>query len=1384
MSELDGLEPIAIVGMACRVPGAQTPEDFWARMRDGVESITRFGREELLAAGTDPEVLDDPDFVPAAGYVEDGDRFDAGFFGFTPAEAETMDPQHRLLCETAWAAVEDSGHDPAGLGESVGVFAGAFMNKYLLANLATNPRFQRSPMAPLSRMFNDKDFLATRIAYLLDLKGPALTVQTACSTSLVATHLACQSLLSYECDAAIVGGVSLNVPLKAGYPVADSGLFSAEGHCRPFDASAAGTVPGNGAVTVVLRRLSDALADRDHVYAVIRGSAMNNDGSGKAGFAAPSVSGQAKVISAAHAVAGVDPATVGYVEAHGTATRVGDPIEVTALAQAFGTDETGFCALGSVKANIGHLDAAAGLAGLMRAALAVHHATIPPNANFTAPNPALELERTPFYVPTSSQDWLGVRRAAVSSFGVGGTNAHVVLEQAPPAEKTGEARPWQLLPLSARDRGALDRATAGLAEHLGDFVGSLADAAYTLQTGRRAFPARRFAVCADSADAVEALSGKDSTRLVTRTASGDPGRAVFAFPGGGAQHPDMGLDIYRSEPVFRSEVDRCAEILEPRLGFDLRRLLFPSAFTPLEGKGLSGGQATFGRDQGAGVVSSLFVIEYALARQLMAWGIEPAAMVGHSLGEYVAACLAGVFSLEDALEITLARGELFARMDPGKMLVVQLPEAEVAAMLPERLSISAVNAPDMTVVAGPDDEIALWLKELRAKDVDCRKVSVPVASHSWMVEPFLDDFRLRVKALKLSEPELPYVSCVTGTWAGAEVTDPEHWVRHLRQEVRFSDGVRVALSAPGRVLLEIGPGRSLSALAAAQQIAPAPVTVPTMGLARDAQPDLVHLLTAVGRLWQANVPLDWDAFHGEAKPRRVALPTYPFERTRYWVEPGRRASFEAVEAPVETVAVADESAPRTERERKIAQIWCDLLGVDEVGIEDDFFDLGAHSLMVTQVTKELRRMGATNLAARDVLQAPTVAAMAALVDRALGGEAVQAPSGPNLEDEVVLDEAITAEGLPVAGPAKSVLLTGATGFVGAFLAAELLQSGVTVHCLVRAADEEAGRERVLAKLDSYGLSAAVKPSRLKIVVGDLAKPLLGLGSERFAELAGTVDTIYHCGAWVNFVRPYRALKASNVLGTQEVLRLATTTTLKPVHHVSTLAVLAGAFLSGPEIIREDDPLPPPIGHDTSYSQSKWVAEGLVEIARERGIPVSVYRAGGVLSDSRSGATNSEDYVTKVIQGCVQLGAAPSRRYQLAVGTVDHFARVVVALAGRPETLGRTYHAIDPQPLEWNAIFERIRDFGFPLRIVPFEEWRTELIEHVDADGEDNALAPLMAMLGDTPDRDMPEMSCANVTSALPADVAAAPPLDTAYFERMLGFFVRGRLLPAPITSGV
>ncbi|MFF3868149.1 type I polyketide synthase [Micromonospora sp. NPDC001898] len=1408
----DGVEPIAIIGMACRVPGADTVPRFWANMLDGVNSITRFTPDELRAAGVDPHLLADPEYVAAGAVIDDADHFDAEFFGYNTAEAETMDPQQRVFCETAWAALEDSGHTPESADGAVGVFAGMFMNKYLMANLATNPRFQRSAMAPLARIFNDKDFLATRVAYLLDLDGPAYTVQTACSTSLVATHLACQSLLTYESDLALAGGVTINLPLRTGYSHTYSGVFSPDGQCRPFDADATGTVPGNGAVALVLRRLSDALADRDHIYAVIRASAVNNDGAVKAGFTAPSPDGQARVITAAHTLAGLSPGSIGYLEAHGTATRVGDPIEVAALTQAFrvGTARRGFCALGSVKANIGHLDAAAGAAGLMRAALAVQHGQIPPTVNFRSPNPDLDLDTSPFYVPTRATAWpadSGPRRAAVSAFGVGGTNAHVVLEQPPPSpDPAPTASGWQLVPLSARSRAAVDAATHRLADHLEAHPDlDLADVAFTLQNGRRGFPVRRFAACADLPDLVAVLRGEDPHRLVTRTTPETGHRAVFMFPGGGNQHRAMGADLYRGQPVFRAAIDQCATLLRDRLDVDLTALLFPG-----DGGGPRRGRA-LGRAEGPGVVTALFAVEYALAKLWQSWGVTPVAMLGHSLGEYVAACLSGVFTLGDALAITYARGELFARMAPGRMLAVPLPEAQVAELLDERLSIAAVNAPELTVVAGPDDDVAALDRRLADRGVDCGRINVPAASHSWLVEPVLDEFTARVKECDLRPPHTPFVSCVTGTWIRAgDATDPHYWARHLRQPVRFADALRTVLTTHDRVLLEVGPGRALTALVPGQRIAPTPTAVASLGHPRDRLPDTAHLMAAVGRLWQAGVSVDWPALHTARPPRRVSLPGYPFQRRRYWVEPGATAGGPAdtagstvdpdsdtVDPDSGTVDPGGASAgtdlagtpedghlaPRTERERQVARVWCDLLGLDRISVTDDLFDCGAHSLMITQAARELRRLGAPQLTAGDVLASPTVAGLAARIEAAVSGRPLIElhGTGPDLAAEVVLDPAVTPDrDAPArAGPPRVVLLTGATGFVGAFLCAELArQTSAEIVCLVRAASPEEGTERLHTVLTSYGLPAP-PAHRLRVVPADLARPRFGLAPADFDALADEVDAIYHCGAWVNFVRPYRSLKATNVRGTEEILRLATRGRPTPVHHISTLAVLAGAVADGATQINEDDPLPPPVGHDTAYSQSKWVAERLIGLARDRGVPVSVYRAGAVLGDSRTGATNREDYVTKVIQGCVELGLAPTRRYAFAAATVDYVARTVVALSLRPETTGGTFHTVNPDPLDWNDIFRHLRAVGYRVPSVDWQRWRHQLTEQVEADETANSFAPLMAMLGDTPDRDMPRMRCDNVRSALPADLARPPELDAALFARMLGFLARGGALPAP-----
>ncbi len=791
------MEPIAVVGLAGRLPGAATIDEFWRNQRDGVESVSRFSTRELVDAGWPVEMVTHPDYVPAAAVIRDADQFDAEFFGYTAQQAEISDPQQRLFVECVWNALEDTGHDPARFDGAVGVYAGCFANKYLPLNLLANERFRRSLAAFSARPYNDKDFLATRAAYLCNLRGPAMTVQTACSTSLVAIHLACQALLGHECDMALAGAVALPIPLIGGYPQVAGGIFASDGHCRPFDAAAGGTIPGYGVAVVALRRLSDALADGDHIRAVIRGTAVNNDGSTKFGFSAPNMQAQAEVIATAHAVAGVPSETIGYVEAHGTGTPLGDPIEVAGLTKAFDTRERGFCALGSAKANVGHLDAAAGAVGFARAVLALEHEEIPPSINFATPNPALALDRTPFYVPTTARSWARgatPRRAGVSAFGVGGTNAHVVLEEAPVRQNTAPpARGTQVIVLSARTGKALADAAANLAGHLDrhDEV-DIADVAYTLQAGRAAFPLRRHLVCHDRTEAVAALRALART---TDVAGGAKARQViFMFPGSASYRPGAAAEIYRSEPVFAEQVDHCAELVRPLLGYDVRPLLFSSAQN----------------GDGRGVPAAVFILQWALARLWQSWGVEPAAMIGVGDGEYVAACLAGVIGLADALDVTIARADLGAR----------------AA-----------------------------------------------------------EFADRVARYELKPPEVPYLSDVTGTWISPEeAVEPVHWARGPREPSRFADGLRELAGEPGRILLEVGPGSTLTEAVARQEIAGL-VALSALPAAAAGRSDLAHLLDTVGRLWQSTVEIDWDALHGTSRPRRVSLPGYPFQRRRYWLGP-------------------------------------------------------------------------------------------------------------------------------------------------------------------------------------------------------------------------------------------------------------------------------------------------------------------------------------------------------------------------------------------------------------------------------------------------------------------------------------------------------------------
>ncbi|MDH6626450.1 acyl transferase domain-containing protein [Streptomyces sp. LBL] len=812
----DGTEPIAVVGLAGRLPGSPTMEAFWRNQRDGVESVSRFSTQQLADAGWPTAMVNHPDYVPAAAVIENADHFDAEFFGYTREQAEISDPQQRIFAECAWHALEDTGHDPSRFDGAVGVYAGCFANKYLPLNLLANARFRGSMAAFSARPYNDKDFLATRAAYLCDLRGPAMTVQAACSTSLVAIHLACQSLLGHECDMALAGGVALPIPLIGGYPVVAGGIFARDGHCRPFDAAANGTVPGYGVTVVALRRLSDALADNDNIRAVILGSALNNDGSAKFGFSAPSMQAQAEVIATAQAVADVPSESIGYIEAHGTGTPLGDPIELAGLTKAFNTSERGFCAIGSTKANIGHLDAAAGAAGFARAVLALEHGEIPPSINFDTPNPALLLDRTPFYVPTTARPWprgATPRRAGVSAFAVGGTNAHIVLQEAPtPPPSPPNPRDQHVLVLSARSEKALADAATNLADRLdGPDDLDLADVAYTLQVGRRAFPLRRHLVCHDRAEATAALRALAQPGAVNTADDLNARQVAFMFPGSTSHRPDAAAAICRSEPAFAREVDRCAELAQPLLGYDLRGLLFPSTWD---------GPQT-GHDDPRGLPAAAFTLQWALARLWQAWGVQPTAMIGEGDGEYVAACLAGVIDLADAIAATATDAEI--RSHAG--------------------------------ATGPLDAHAT-------------------------------EFAAQVARYELKPPQIPYISQTTGTWTTPQdAADPAHWARHLNEPTRFAKGLRTLADEPGRILLEVGPDSTLTDTLAQQQTAEQPVALPSLTPTHGSRSDLATLLDTVGKLWQATADIDWDAFRGPSRPRRLSLPGYPFQRTRYWIGP-------------------------------------------------------------------------------------------------------------------------------------------------------------------------------------------------------------------------------------------------------------------------------------------------------------------------------------------------------------------------------------------------------------------------------------------------------------------------------------------------------------------
>jgi acyl transferase domain-containing protein/acyl carrier protein len=925
-------ETVAIIGMAGRFPGADNVEKFWENLRNGTESIVTFTEDELRAGGIDETLRRLPGFVPRGCPIADVESFDAQFFGFSPRDAEVTDPQQRLFLECCHQALEDAGYDPEAYHGLIAVYGGSEMSTYMYQVFGHGATYLDAAMASIG---NDKDYLATLVSYKLNLRGPSLMLGTACSTSLVTVCVAVQGLLSYQCDIALAGGVSVSVPQTRGYFYQPGGILSPDGHCRTFDAAGQGTVVGSGVGVVVLKRLSEAIADRDQILAVIKGVGLNNDGSLKVGFGAPSVEGQSQVIAAAQAMAGVHPDDITCIEAHGTATLLGDPIEMAALNHVFraGTQRRRYCAIGSVKSNVGHLASAAGVAGLIKLVLALRHREIPPSLHFQKPNPQIDFDDSPFFVNTTLREWVDTgkaepRRAGISSFGVGGTNAHAIIEESPPLPPTSASRPYQIVLVSAKTETALEAATDNLATHLERHPElCLPDVAFTTQVGRRPFTHRRMLLCEDGdiAEAARLIARRDPQRIRTGRADISERPLMFLFPGQGSQYVSMGRDLYACEEVFRQSVDLCAGILEPCLGQDVRDIVF----APPE----HGPAATAALTRTALTQPALFTIEYALSQLLMSWGLVPQAMLGHSIGEYVAACVAGVLPLEQALALVACRGHLMDSMPPGHMMVVPLPEARVLQELNAELSLASVNGDSLCVVSGPAAAIQKLEARLTGRGLRGHRLQTSHAFHSSMMDPIVSSFVDAVRTCTLSAPQIPYLSNVTGTWITAEqATDPAYYGTQLRHTVRFGDSLHELAGIPGLVYLEVGPGQQLSTLVRQHpDRAGDQLVLTSMRGAHDTRSDVAGLLDTLGQLWLNGVAVSWQGFYASECRRRVSLPTYPFERQRYWVDPvgtpttpsieiGQRALSEWFYLPAWRPAIVATMSPALRREN-VARRW-------------------------------------------------------------------------------------------------------------------------------------------------------------------------------------------------------------------------------------------------------------------------------------------------------------------------------------------------------------------------------------------------------------------------------------------------------------------------------
>ncbi len=1006
---------IAIIGMAGRFPGAKSVDELWQLLKSGRHSIVKLSDAELAAAGVSPSLIQNPHYVKATVPLADYDRFDAGFFGYSPRQASSLDPQGRLFLECAWEGLEHAGYDPEQYKGIVGIYGGCGSNLYLYTRMQELIESNSGNWHQTS-LDGEKDFLTMRVSYKLGLNGPSVTVQSACSSSLVAVHMACQSLLTFESDMALAGGVSIKLNQDSGYIYEEGGISSRDGICRAYDADATGTIGGSGCGIVVLKRLDEALRDGDEIHAVIRGSAVNNDGADKAGFSAPGIKAQARLIASALAFAELQPTDIGMLEGHGTGTVLGDAVELTALGEAFdtGTADKQWCALGSIKGSIGHLDCAAGVAGLIKAVLCLKHKHLVPSANFSRPNAALESPTSPFYVSTKYAPWHSdgkPRRAGVSSFGMGGTNAHVVVEEAPARPAPSAADPSaQVFPLSAHTGEALRQLGAALARHLEERPQlDLADVAYTLQRGRRRFAHRRSVVAKHREELIRALRDEAVAAQDVHDQHVDR-PVVFMFPGQGSQRSGAVQALYDTDAYFRARIDECAALFQERLGFDVRSVICAPAGT----------EAAASIDRTLFTQPAVFTVGYSLAKLWMHWGVKPAAVVGHSVGEYIAACISGAVSLHDAVALLARRAQLVSEQPAGAMLAVRLPVGEVQALLGEALSVAAINAPTQCVLSGPAAAIDALAATLAARGVEHHRLSVSHAFHSRLMEPAMAGLEQAARSCRYATPGIRYVSCLTGAPVSATAPlEASFWARHLREPVDFQAALAAAAGGSPTIWLELGIGQALTGLAR-QQFGSAPEHAYVGSLASDGSSDRSALLGQLARLWTLGAAVDWQAFHRGERRSRVGLVAYPFQRQRYWIEVRKREApvheqpaASRTEAPLQAAPVQAPviASGWSELEASMAAMWEEVLGIDAVGRSDTFMSLGGDSLIALRVISRIRDEYGVRISPKVLISASgTVKALAEEIVAQLADEIDEGDMGAYLETLEAGDAAVVLDG--------------------------------------------------------------------------------------------------------------------------------------------------------------------------------------------------------------------------------------------------------------------------------------------------------------------------------------------------------------------------------------